>query len=316
MPSVRDRFFQMLSQGVEVGSKGAINGADNRLKQLLQTQAEKATMDKLGAEHGQKDKEYQRSLTDAEALRAKYGPDASVDTGPVKIGGRPAALFAPPKLTPAQEAAEKKAGAQIADYNAAGGRGAMEKTVGALDTVAADLVPQKDAAGNVVGPAKRDNYDRYVGGTLGDWPTLQGLFAPTEKRRRDAAWSTAHGLAKQNDPNPTEKQIKEIMGTVYDPASRNEDNAVRIARLQEEQKQKADQMEQASQNYRNTGYVTLGGPGIPSPAPIEPQGGPEDDEGDFGDLYPENKRPQVDAAAAAKKMRLEQLRAKKAGRKQ
>jgi hypothetical protein len=150
-------------------------------------------------------------------------------------------------LTPAQEAAEKTAGKQIADWDAAGGRPAMQKNLDSLSGVEEDLSTNK-----------RDAWDRGVGALLSGFPGLMGLVGSTEKARRDKARNTALTIARSTDPNPTEKQIEAIMGQIYDPASSNEDNLSRIQRFKLEQQQKANQMEQASQNYRKSGYATIG----------------------------------------------------------
>lgn len=151
------------------------------------------------------------------------------------------------RLTPAQESAERAAGKQVADWDAAGGRPAMEKNLGALDEVEKDLAT-----------GKRDGWDRGVGALLSGSPGLMGVFGSTEKARRDKARNTALTIARSTDPNPTEKQIETIMGQIYDPASSDEDNLSRIQRFKLEQGQKASQMEKASANYRNSGYATIG----------------------------------------------------------
>lgn len=178
------------------------------------------------------------------------------------------------KLTPAQEAAEKNVGKQIADYEVGGGRAAADKNVRALEEVRQDL-------------ANRDMYDRAVGAAFGNWPSILGVVGSTEKARRDKARNTALTLAKQTDPNPTEKQQETIAGQVYDPASSNDDNDARLERFNTEQAAKRAQIEGAAQRYHQTGYGTLGGGQQPA---RQPQSG--------GGLSPEKLK------------RLEELRAK------
>lgn len=190
---------------------------------------------------------------------AKSYPGRSVSasgSGGVSIGGKDAALRGLLQLTPAQETAEKAVGKQIADFESAGGRPAMQKNLQSLHEVQGELGPE----GN------RGRYDRAVGTVFGGFPSILGALDSTEKARRDKARNTALSIAKQTDPNPTEKQIETIMGQIYDPASSNEDNHSRITRFLGEQENKMSQMEQAAHNYHRSGYATLGGA-----APLSPQ---------------------------------------------
>lgn len=154
--------------------------------------------------------------------------------------------------TPAQHAAETAAGKQIADYEVAGGQPVVDKNIAALESAKAELVGPK---------AKRDTYDRVVGGLTNSFPSIQGLIAPTEKERRDRVRETVRTLAKATDPNPTEKQIEIIMGQVYDPSSDSTSNASRIDRYLTEVKGKRDQIQKASENYHTSGYATKTAPG-------------------------------------------------------
>lgn len=152
-------------------------------------------------------------------------------------------------LTPAEVAAEGVGGKKVAEYEISGGRPAADKAAAALSEVESDLTS-----------GKRDKYDQTVGAMFGNWPSILGVVGPTEKARRDKAHNTALGLAKVNDPNPTEKQQQAIMGQVYDPASDNKANADRISSFKIEQAAKQAQIEAAAANYHKTGYATIGNP--------------------------------------------------------
>lgn len=200
----------------------------------------------------------QKSLEDVKSLRQLLGKDAGITAGDVHIDPRQKQASSALVLTPAQQAAERAVGKQIADFDAAGGRPAMEKNLQALTEVQADLTPDPKTK-----QTKRDWWDRNVGGVLSTSPALMGLFASGEKARRDKARNTALTIARQTDPNPTEKQIEAIMGQIYDTSSSDEDNEARITRFLNEQRSKAAQMEAASQNYHNSGYATIGGARAP-----------------------------------------------------
>lgn len=217
-----------------------------------QVSSERAAKERLAEQEQQAIRESQRSQNIAEQLAKQY-PGRAVSasgSGGVNIGATAHEPSLRLSLTPAQEAAERTVGKQIADFASAGGRPSMQKNLQALKEVQGDLVPN----------GKRDLWDRAVGTAFGTSPALLGLFGSTEKARRDKARNTALTIAKQTDPNPTEKQIEAIMGQIYDPSSSNEDNESRINRFLQEQESKMSQMEQAAQNYNKTGYATLGRP--------------------------------------------------------
>lgn len=165
-------------------------------------------------------------------------------------------LIKGPTLTPAQEAAEKDVGKQIAAFEAGGGKAAFEKNIGALEDVKSQLES-----------GKRDWYDRLVGGATAFAGPIMGLLAPAEKARRDQARNTAITLAKQTDPNPTEKQIETIMGQIYDPASPDEANKERIDRYLNELRAKQGAISKAAGQYQQTGYGTMGAAPSATPAP-------------------------------------------------
>lgn len=162
-------------------------------------------------------------------------------------------------LTPGQIEAEKTSAKKVADYEAGGGRSTSQKNIEQVASVEGDL-----KAG------KRDTYDRKVGGLLNGYPTLMGAFAPAEKARRDKAYNAAMMLARQSDPNPTENQIRNIMGQIYDPSSDDSTNLERIQRFQQQQKGVDDQMETAAHNLRSTGFVMPGLAGNAPAAELQP----------------------------------------------
>jgi len=238
---------------------------DAKLRQLLQVQEQQAKEAAIARN---------RQLAEDEARRmgvkpGKYATSVSESGFSVNPESLSLANLLRP-LTPAQETAEKATGKQIADWAAAGGRPAMDKNVQSLVEVERDLT-----ADEKTGKTKRDEYDRIVGGMLSTSPSLMGLLTPTEKERRDKARNTALTIARQTDPNPTEKQIEAIMGQIYDPSSSTEANRARISRFREEQQKKNKQMDQAYQNYMRSGYATIGG--VPDPrvgggqAPLSPE---------------------------------------------
>lgn len=256
MPSPRELFFQMLAKGVDTGSAGAIQGikgrqeseqndADRALRELLQGKAEAFKRDE---DRGQRDY--------LEQLR-KQNPGTAVTSGNYSIN--PEAPQSPRlQLTPAQEQAEKDAGKQITAYSVAGGKPALDKNLTAMEEVKKEL-----AAG------KRDNWDRFVGGAASSLPliggpTLMGFLAPTEKARRDKVRQAANSAAKATDPNPTEKQIEQIMGQVYDPSADNTTLEQKVGSFAQETRGKAADIERALGNYNRTGYATMGGAGGPS----------------------------------------------------
>lgn len=151
-------------------------------------------------------------------------------------------------LTPGARAAEEAGAKKLADYEVGGGRATAAKNIEQVGTVEDDLKN-----------GKRDAYDRKVGGFLNNtFPSLMGSFAPAEKARRDKAYNAAVNLAKQSDPNPTETQIKNIMGQIYDPSSDDSSNLERIQRFQQQQRGVDADMSRASENLRTTGYVMPG----------------------------------------------------------
>lgn len=243
--------------------KIARNAQDAALKQLITGKQ----MDDVA-----KNAMYEKQLGTAQDLRAKYGSEANIDAGEVKIGGidplthlLKARELQKPSLTPAQTASETASGKKLADYEAGGGRATSAKNIEQVQSVQDDLTP--DAKGNT----KRDWYDRKVGGLLnGISPTLMGSFAPAEKARRDKAYNAAMMLARQSDPNPTENQIRNIMGQIYDPSSDDATNLERVKRFQQQQRGVDADMSRAASNLQSTGYVMPGLSGN-TPAPSQPR---------------------------------------------
>lgn len=166
-------------------------------------------------------------------------------------------------LTPGQIEAERMGAKKVADYEAGGGRATSAKNIEQVQSVADDLDPKSAST------TKRDLYDRKVGGLLNNFPSLMGAMAPTEKARRDKAYNAAMNLARQSDPNPTENQIRNIMGQIYDPSSDDKTNLERIQRFQQQQKGIDSDMSHSAENLARTGYVMPGLSGS-GPSPSQP----------------------------------------------
>jgi len=251
MKSATERNDDMLAEGQKQVVDAMNQDRDRKLRDMLQ-----------GKEQSFKTSEAMRQKQEIEAMR-QANPKAALRVGDYSINPEPQDSLRNMlrHLTPAQESAERLAGKQITDYEASGGKPNVEKNLQALSDVKDDI-------------ANRSVYDRVVGGALNGFPTLMGLFNPSEKARRDKVRSVANNLARQSDPNPTEQQVNAIQGQVYDSASDNAANQDRVDRFYKEQQGKAAQMEQAAQNYNSTGYVTLGGvhKGQPATPGAAPQG--------------------------------------------
>lgn len=273
--------------------------ANKGMEKLLQgfakgfiPQVDAANKSKRDAAQRQADLENNMKL--AEFLRSKY-PRSNVRIGDVSLDDRPVPNMGLPVLTPAQEAAEKVAGKQIADYSAAGGKAAMDKNLAQVAEVQREL-----EAG------KRGKWDRFIGSTTNSMPGLMGLLGSSEKSRRDRARNAAISIARSTDPNPTEKQIADIFGQIYDPASTDEDNLLRLRRFQEQQQQESAARENALQRYRQTGYATLGGPAQQmNPGFAPPSAAPLGSQSPVPQASPAQQDP-----AAARRARIAELRAK------
>jgi hypothetical protein len=213
---------------------------------------------------------YDKQLQTAKDLRSQYGSEANIDAGDVRIGGidplthlLKARELQKPQLTPGQTEAERTAAKKLADYEAAGGRSSAEQNLKQIGEVKSDLTA-----------GKRDTWDRKVGGALSSFPSLMGAFAPSEKTRRDKVRATALMMAKQSDPNPTEKQINEIMGQLYDPSSDDRSNLSRLDDYENKARAQNAQMQQSAANLSKTGYSMPGIAGNPAAKGI-PQEAPQ-----------------------------------------
>lgn len=161
-------------------------------------------------------------------------------------------------MTPGQIKSEQVGAEKVANYEAGGGRATSAKNIEQVGSVESDLKS-----------GKRDIYDRKVGGLLNSFPGLMGTFAPAEKARRDKAYNAAMMLARQSDPNPTENQIRNIMGQIYDPSSDDATNLERIQRFQQQQRGVDADMARSAENLQRTGFVMpgLAGQGRAAPQP-------------------------------------------------
>lgn len=267
--SASDYFKKALLQGQQTGAdtlNGFAQGQEQFANQkALRQQDNDASLRQLitGKEfdEGAKTRAHAQELTTLHQLLGKY-PKTAVKSGEFSVNPESAASLKP-VLTPAQEAAERAAGKQLTDFEAGGGRPGTTKALESLGDVKNDLMNDK-----------RDGYDRVVGGALSGWPTLMGMFAPSEKGRRDKVRNTALGIVKQSDPNPTEKQQENTFGQMYDSSSSNEANLDRITRFEKEQQETSAQKEAAAANYHKTGYATMSPGGGPPPSMTRPPAAP------------------------------------------
>lgn len=223
---------------------------------------------------------YQRDLETAKALREQYGNETSVDAGQVRLGAYDPLMallrkreLDQPKLTPAQETSEKTAAKKIADWEAAGGKTTARQQLDSVRSVKEELKG-----------GKRDYYDRVVGGLTSGMPVVMGAVAPSEKGRRDRAYSAASTRLKQlGDPNPTETRIRETMGQIYDPSSDDATNEIRLSEFERQIEETNKEMERSADNLARTGYIM---PGLAGSGELS--GGRPSGPSPFGDDEPED----------------------------
>ncbi len=256
------------------GSEGANPYAQG--DEARKTQGNKATLDATEAANADL---RARKLADYFG-RTAPGMGFTVKSGDTSISRNEKAIGPGLSLTPAQKAGEKKAGEVMADYDALGGSAQVQRDIGQLNEVKSDLTPEIQG-----GDAKRDTYDRVVGGALGGFPSLMGMLAPSEKGRRDKARNAIIAMIRKTDPNPTQQQVESLFGQVYDPSSTNEENLSRISKFSQEQEAKAQAMEATKNRLRSTGYATLQDPDAP-PSPVAaPAAPPQDEAAEFQNFY-------------------------------
>lgn len=253
------------------GLKSSDEAANNRLKMMDQERIQQQQDAAAGQRQQSENDAKLAQLIKGSALKqeATAGNAAAADAWAAKQGLKPgtysmhasdtgyssdprAPVSPMSMMTPGQIEAEKMGAKKVADYEAAGGRATNAKNIEQVGTVESDLTPGPD------GKTKRDTWDRKVGGALSGIPSLMGAFAPAEKARRDKAYNAAMNLARQSDPNPTENQIKNIMGQIYDPSSDDASNLERIQRFQQQQKGVDADMARSAENLQRTGYVMPG----------------------------------------------------------
>lgn len=225
MPLTQQMLPALIKAASEEGSQAFKSGSDQQLARL----------------HSYlKGQQQQQDIQQAQELQKSLGKDAKVGVGDVTMDPRAY------QLTPAQEASEKAFGKQFSDYEAGGGSSALNLNAEKIKGVLSQLQT-----------GKRSVFDRVAGALVPE--SLQGLVIPEEKGRRDTIRSTAISQAKQQDPNPTEKQINQIYGQLYDEGSSNESNQQKLNDYLQQTKAKSAQMESAAQQLRKTGFGTVGG---------------------------------------------------------
>lgn len=231
-------------------------------KNTLAKQQQEAAMAQMAKEQSLKEQAQiaseQRAQEGIKALKQQGMGGRSIRFGDISVGEAPQRMPGA-MLTPAQQAIETSSGKKLADYQTSGGKAVLDQNLAKLGEVEADL-----------SGGKRDWYDRGIGALLGNSPAALGIFGPSEKARRDKARSTALTLAKQTDPNPTEKQIEAIMGQIYDPASSDEANLERIRNFKTQTAGQSQQLEDAAENLRRTGYASIGVGAKPQSQPRSP----------------------------------------------
>lgn len=192
------------------------------------------------------------------ALGQFLQPGGSVGVGDIKVGkeNKPTTL----PLTPAQTAAEHEAGKKIAEFEG-GGKSASESNLAQIQGVQGDL-----------SGGKRDQWDQRVGGLLENHPTLMSMFSPTEKARRDSVQNAMLGMLHEAGiPRPTQWDIQRVFGQVYDPASDDKTNMVRLQNAVSKMKGHQQSMQDEADRYHKTGYATIGGGSPPAPPAASPQ---------------------------------------------
>lgn len=240
--------------------------ANDALKQLLQgKQADQQNeMAKLAEQESIANRQAQQAIDyaakqskDGRRIGVTFSPQGASITQEDKYDPIQQLLLkrevAKPQLTPAQTEAEKKAGDAIATYQVNGGGATMDKNQTALGDVENDL------------QGKRDWYDRLAGRALSGMPGVFRALAPTEKARMDKAQGTALANIRATDSNPTQVLIDQTMSRAYDPKADDASNLARIQAIKQEAEAKRKQIEQAKQNYDQTGYATIGGGSFANP---------------------------------------------------
>lgn len=159
----------------------------------------------------------------------------------------------------------------------------------------------------------RDWYDRTVGGGLKNWPTLQGLLAPTEKARlSDLQMQAARGV-RAVDPQPATTLIEAAQSSVYDPTATNEINAQKIDDVLTKQRAQTKALSGASQRLRDTGYASqeaVRAEGIQ----YDDQGEDPNEELDLNPEYDGSTPPPANASPEQVEKRRAYLRSKKVSR--
>lgn len=251
-----DGLLPIWMKGAQENQEGSVSRAvDSSQKRAAQDAALSQLIKGKEMDDAAKNAMLTRQLSEAERLRGQYGPEASVNVEGVSIGARDPLMsllrkreLNKPQLTPAQEVAEKTAAKKVADWDAAGGKTTAQQQLDSVRSVK-----------NELRGGKRDFYDRTVGGLTSSMPSVMGIVAPSEKGRRDRAYSAAATRLKQlGDPNPTETRIRETMGQIYDPSSDDATNETRLAEFERQIEETNREMTRSAANLQRTGYIMPG----------------------------------------------------------
>lgn len=259
------------TRGMDIGSAAYQKQAeDENLMQRLLKQKQLEAQNKeaeIKAQHSADSAYQQELLNRALSVQRQLGNQYGVTMSKEGVGFTP--HDRPPgfNLTPAQKSFETEAGKKVEAFEVAGGKPAADKALGGLDKTLTELGGGTDAQGKPI-PSQRDVWDRFVGGSVNKVaPSLMGFFAPSEKSRMDRIRSIVASTVRATDPQPTQALIDQTFAQAYDPASPDEENAARIQALYKQKKAEVDQLSQAGQRIRTTGYANTYGPSATPPPP-------------------------------------------------
>jgi len=232
--------------------------ADARLAQLIKGQ-------QLEQEAAAQD------LSNAQAMRQKYGPETDVAVGRARIGGVDPLMslirrrqLDQESMTPGQKAADVAFGKEYSDYIAGGGKKTVEKSMSQLQRAKESF--KQPGAGNLL-----ERGASYLP------EALRTLVTPESKAREDMVRNAIQmGLRQTLGSQFTEKEAEAFMRRAIDPRLSNEENMARIQMAIDELNQKAEEKERSAQLFERTGSLRgLGAAGQaarPSIPQVEQQG--------------------------------------------
>lgn len=231
--SVRDRLARFFSEGGQAGLEGYKQSQDSKLQQLL-----------LGQKNQQQVEQEQRNRTAYDALRKQHGPNVDIKVGDLSVGGlekKPLKM----ELTPAQEAAEKVGGQELARYGAGGGSATVEKNLSLMEQTAKQLEENKPGM-----------WTRAAGALP---KTLRDFMVPEDVEREDQIRTAVQtSLREIMGPQYTEREGTEMMQRSYNPRLSAEQNMAKIRTAAQELMKRKAEKDAALSRYQKTGYATIG----------------------------------------------------------